>query len=118
MRHRIPLAKLDDNFRVAPASSSIIANHFEVGLLVINADEGRYMTGFERVRDGFFDEPRRFDLQAAEFEVQSRWVLDRIDIHSDTCAVDIGCGPLGILDLLSERVGKTGSAVGLERNCQ
>ena len=29
--------------------------------------------------------------------------------------MDIGCGPIGILNLLSERVGKTGSVIGLER---
>ena len=62
-RKRILLAEFDDNFRVAPGSSSITANYLEVGLLVINVDEGRYMTGFDRVRDGFFDErPRRSDL--------------------------------------------------------
>jgi len=29
--------------------------------------------------------------------------------------VDVGCGPLGILDLLADRVGPAGEAVGLER---
>ena len=42
-------------------------------------------------------------------------MLDQIDIRAGSRAVDIGCGPIGILDLLSERVGKTGSVVGLER---
>ena len=57
------MAEFDDNFRAAPGSSSITANYLEVGLLVINVDEGRYMTGFDRARDGFFDErPRRSDL--------------------------------------------------------
>jgi ubiquinone/menaquinone biosynthesis C-methylase UbiE len=64
---------------------------------------------------GTLTERQRLVAQAAEFEIQSRWVLDQIDIHSGTRAVDIGCGPIGILDLLSERVGKTGSVVGLER---
>jgi hypothetical protein len=57
------LAEFDDNFRVAPDSSSITANHLEVGLVEIGGDQGRYMTGFDRVGDGFFDErPRRSDL--------------------------------------------------------
>ena len=30
-------------------------------------------------------------------------------------AIDVGCGPLGILDLLADRVGPAGEAVGLER---
>src|SRR6516225_9818188 len=62
-RKRILLAEFDDNFCAAPGSSSITTNYLEVGLLVINVDEGRYMTGFDRVRDGFFDErPRRSNL--------------------------------------------------------
>jgi hypothetical protein len=57
------LAEFDDHFRVAPGSSGITTNHLEVGLEQIGVDEGRYMTGFDRVRDGFFDErPRWFDL--------------------------------------------------------
>src|SRR5262249_21380586 len=62
-RKRIRLAEFDDNFRVAPGSSRITANHLEVGLVEISVDQGRYMTGFDRVRDGFFDKrSRRFDL--------------------------------------------------------
>src|SRR6516164_6469761 len=62
-RQRIRLAEFDDNFRVAPGSSSITANHLEEGLENIGVDQGRYMTGFDRVRDGFFDErPRRSDV--------------------------------------------------------
>jgi hypothetical protein len=49
---RIPLAAFDDNFRVAPGSSSITANDLEVGLEAIGEDQARYMTGFDRVRDG------------------------------------------------------------------
>jgi hypothetical protein len=57
------LAEFGDNFRVALGSSSITANHFEVGLEVIGVDQGRYMTGFDGARDGSFDErPRWFDL--------------------------------------------------------
>jgi hypothetical protein len=59
-RKRILLAEFDDNFRVAPGSCSITANHLEVGLEDVSVDQGRDMTGFGRVGDGFFDErPRR-----------------------------------------------------------
>jgi hypothetical protein len=62
------LAEFGGNFRVAPGSSSITANHFEAGLEDIDVDQGRYMTGFDRVRDGFFDErPRRSDLTEQPF---------------------------------------------------
>jgi hypothetical protein len=50
------LAEFDGNFRVAPGSSSITANYLEVRLVGIGGDQGRYMTGFDRERDGFFDE--------------------------------------------------------------
>jgi hypothetical protein len=57
------LAEFDDNFRVASGSSSITANDFEEGLVDIGEGQGRYVSGFDRVRDGFFDErPRRSDL--------------------------------------------------------
>ena len=67
------------------------------------------------VLGGTQTEQQRLVAQAAEFESQSRWVLDQIDIQPGWRAVDIGCGPIGILNLLSERVGATGSVVGLER---
>ena len=60
-------------------------------------------------------ERERLLAQAAEFESQSRWLLGKIDVRPGSRAVDIGCGPIGILNLLSKRVGKTGSVVGLER---
>ena len=67
------------------------------------------------VLGGSHTEQERLVAQAAEFEVQSRWLLDQIGIEPGWRAVDIGCGPIGILNLLSERVGTSGSVVGLER---
>jgi ubiquinone/menaquinone biosynthesis C-methylase UbiE len=67
------------------------------------------------VLGGTRTEQQRLVGQAAEFETQSRWLLDQIDIRPGWRAVDIGCGPIGILNLLSERVGMGGSVVGLER---
>src|SRR5271170_4015576 len=67
------------------------------------------------VLGGTQTEQERLVAQAAEFEVQSRWLLDQINIEPGWRAVDIGCGPIGILNLLSERVGPSGSVVGLER---
>lgn len=67
------------------------------------------------VLGGTQTEQQRLLAQAAEFEVQSRWLLDQIDIRPGWLAVDVGCGPIGILNLLAERVGKEGSVIGLER---
>ncbi|MGH8884784.1 MAG: methyltransferase domain-containing protein [Egibacteraceae bacterium] len=46
---------------------------------------------------------------------EAEQLLDRISVKPGWRAIDIGCGPLGVLDLLSERVGPSGSVVGLER---
>jgi hypothetical protein len=57
------LAEFDNNLCVTPGRYSITANYFEVGLVDISEDQGRHMSGFDRVGDGFFDErPRWFDL--------------------------------------------------------
>jgi len=60
-------------------------------------------------------EEERLIRQATDYEPRARLLLDRIGIQSGTNVADIGCGPLGILHLLSERVGPLGRIVGLER---
>ncbi|MGY8668149.1 methyltransferase domain-containing protein [Bradyrhizobium sp. UFLA05-109] len=67
------------------------------------------------VLGGTQTEQERLVAQAAEFEPQSRWLLDQMDIRPGWRALDVGCGPIGIVNLLSERVGAEGSVVGLER---
>jgi len=42
------------------------------------------------------------------------WLLDQIGVQPGWRAVDVGCGPLGILNLLSDRVGPTGAVIGLD----
>jgi SAM-dependent methyltransferase len=59
-------------------------------------------------------EQERLRNQPKLFEHEARSLLDRLGIQSGWRAIDVGCGPLGILDLLSERVGTEGSVVGLE----
>ena len=59
-------------------------------------------------------EQERLRNQPKILEREARSLLDRLGIQSGWRAIDIGCGPLGILDLLSERVGTEGSVVGLE----
>ena len=56
-------------------------------------------------------------MQAQGLEEHARYgMLDRIDIKPGFRAVDIGCGPIGITEiLLSERVGPDGVVIGVER---
>jgi ubiquinone/menaquinone biosynthesis C-methylase UbiE len=56
---------------------------------------------------------RRLPLELAP---DSCRFLSQLGIQSGAQAVDIGCGPHGILDLLSERVGPSGKVVGVERS--
>jgi SAM-dependent methyltransferase len=64
------------------------------------------------------DERERLLRQGELFGEQARWLLDRIDIRPGWRALEVGCGPLGILDLLAERVGSGGAVVGLDRDRQ
>ncbi len=53
--------------------------------------------------------------QARQYEPTANWLLDQINVQPGWRAVDIGCGPIGILNLLSQRVGLRGTVIGLER---
>lgn len=60
-------------------------------------------------------ERQRLLAQAEGFVQESNWLLDQCGIQPGWRTVDFGCGPIGILNLLSQRVGPHGSVVGLER---
>jgi SAM-dependent methyltransferase len=62
------------------------------------------------------NEDERLRRQPQELAPDSRQLLDRLNIRPGDRAIDIGCGPQGILDLLAERVGANGQVVGLERS--
>lgn len=72
----------------------------------------------EYVFGGNQTELQRLLVQAHGLEPEARWLLDNIGIEQGWRAADIGCGPIGVLDLLSARVGKTGEVVGIEREKQ
>jgi SAM-dependent methyltransferase len=57
----------------------------------------------------------RLLAQAKAYEPEANRLVDRIGVRPGWRAIDIGCGPIGILNLLSERVGATGSVIGVER---
>jgi SAM-dependent methyltransferase len=61
------------------------------------------------------DERRRLVDQAAMLEGEARSLLDRLDVPVGGDVIDIGCGPVGVLRLLSERVGRHGRVTGLDR---
>jgi SAM-dependent methyltransferase len=61
-------------------------------------------------------EEARLLRQTEELANEARGLLDRLDIRPGARAIDLGCGPRGVLDLLSERVGPRGTVVGLERS--
>jgi SAM-dependent methyltransferase len=64
---------------------------------------------------GTLTEQQRLIAQAQGLEPHARWMLDRVTIKPGFRAVDVGCGPIGIMNLLSECVGPDGDVVGVER---
>ena len=59
-------------------------------------------------------EQRRLQRQAEELAEESAQLFDQIGLAQGSRVVEIGCGPQGCLELLSSRVGPTGSVVGVE----
>jgi SAM-dependent methyltransferase len=63
-------------------------------------------------------ERERLLKQCELFEPEARWMLDQIGVRPDWWTVDIGCGPLGVLNVLAEYAGPGAQVVGLERDVQ
>ena len=74
------------------------------------AQSGEYLLGTSH------GERERLLKQCEIFRPQARWLLGKVGIQPGWRAVDVGCGPLGIVDLLAERVGPAGNVVGFERD--
>jgi SAM-dependent methyltransferase len=66
------------------------------------------------VLGGTQTEQQRLMAQAQGLEGPAQWMLNRINIRPGFRTVD-GCGPIGIMNLLSERVGADGIVIGVER---
>lgn len=60
------------------------------------------------------DESARLRRQSDELRPQTAELLDRIGLLPGQSAIDLGCGPSGILDLLSAAVSPGGRVVGLD----
>jgi len=63
-------------------------------------------------------EIERLHIQADAIAPDARVMLDRIGVQPGWACLDIGCGPRGITDLLSERVGPAGRVLGLDKDEQ
>jgi ubiquinone/menaquinone biosynthesis C-methylase UbiE len=53
--------------------------------------------------------------QAEVYAPEANELLDRIGLEPGGSAIDVGCGALGVVDLLAERVGADGRVLGLDR---
>ena len=56
----------------------------------------------------------RLRRQPDELRDDSEVLLDRVGIAEGSSAIDLGCGPQGILDLLADRVGPAGRVTGVD----
>jgi SAM-dependent methyltransferase len=63
-------------------------------------------------------EIERLEMQADAFAPDTRTMLDRIGVKAGWKCLELGCGPRGITDLLSECVGPTGHVVGVDKDEQ
>ena len=61
-------------------------------------------------------EQERLQQQALQLADESNWMFDQLGLADGAHVVEIGCGPRGCLELLSERVGTAGRVVGIERS--
>ena len=59
-------------------------------------------------------ERQRLVRQARVFAAEASWLLNQAGAKPGWRAVDLGCGPLGIMDLLCDRVRATGKTVGVD----
>jgi len=60
-------------------------------------------------------EQARLRRQSVELRDQSLALLGRIPLGAGQRAIDLGCGPSGLLELLADRVGPGGEVIGLDR---
>src|SRR5207244_3554273 len=59
-------------------------------------------------------ESARLQRQAEELAADSAALLHRVGLQPGHSAIDLGCGPRGILDMLAERVAPAGRVIGLD----
>jgi SAM-dependent methyltransferase len=72
--------------------------------------QDRYFLGYSSA------EQERLQRQAGELAEDSAWLFDQLGSLAGKQVVEIGCGPHGCLDALSQRVGPSGRVYGVERS--
>jgi ubiquinone/menaquinone biosynthesis C-methylase UbiE len=77
-------------------------------MTAVQAEAHPYILGADE------SERARLLAQCEIHRAEATRLLDRLAIRPGARALDVGCGPLGVLDLLSERVGPAGEVVGLD----
>jgi len=60
------------------------------------------------------DEIKRLRVQAESLSDEAAILLDRMGVEPGMACLDLGCGAGGIVDLLSAKVGPSGSVLGLD----
>ena len=60
------------------------------------------------------EETARLRRQSAELRPEAEALLDQAGLRPGQSAIDLGCGPSGLLDLLAAAVGPSGRVVGLD----
>jgi ubiquinone/menaquinone biosynthesis C-methylase UbiE len=73
---------------------------------------GRYLLGDSPA------EIRHLVEQAEVYAHEANELFDLIGVAANTTAIDVGCGVMGVLHLLAERVGADGRVVGLDREAR
>ena len=63
-------------------------------------------------------EIERLHTQSQAMAPDTMAMLDRFGPMNGWRCIDIGCGPGGITDLLSARVGSSGQVIGLDRDAE
>jgi SAM-dependent methyltransferase len=76
---------------------------------------GNQQQAGDYVLGGTLTEQQRLLAQTEGFDPEAQWLLDQLPVQPGWRAIDVGCGPFGILHRLAERVGPRGRVVGLER---
>src|SRR5262245_10610896 len=74
------------------------------------ARRDEYLLGYRRA------EQERLQEQARQLADESSWLFEQLAIPKGARVVEIGCGPQGCLDLLAQRVGPSGTVMGVERS--
>lgn len=70
---------------------------------------GRYLLGETPA------EIRHLVEQAEVYAEEANQLLDLVGVEAGSAAIDVGCGVMGVLHLLAERVGDDGRVAGLDR---